>query len=135
MGKTVQSIELERLYQVPNNRFPYIILYGPRLANALDEQTYKVTDHDILYEIRLYDKINDESISSNTEITYIMRNVYADITQAVMVDKTRGGLAQTTKLLDFEIVLEEMDDGLEAYQSALYAVKALIDSDDPYQLA
>lgn len=125
------ACELERLVLNVNNRFPYIQIAGP--LGDVETQTYKVSKNTLLYEVRFFDAISDKSEVANTEVAYIARNVYADITKALMEDHTRNGLADFTKLLDFGYDYDLVDDRtIEFFVYITVEVLARIDTDDPY---
>lgn len=104
--KGTATVELERLINSIDGRYPYIIILGPYVEGVTDK--YRVFHGDIEYEIRYLVNKNDNSENPDTEISYLTRNVNADIIRGIMLDPTRGGNAINTvvkeKGYDFDIV-------------------------------
>lgn len=100
------TVELERFVNIINDRYPYVVIYGPYVEGVTDK--YRVFHGDIEYEIRYLIDKNDNSENPDTEISYLTRNVNADIIRGIMLDPTRGENAINTtvkeKGYDFDIV-------------------------------
>ena len=123
------TAELDRINISINDRYPFVVLSGP--ATDTDAKTSEVDECTLEYALRCFIDINDDSEAANTEITYITRNVNAELIKLIMADRQRGGLAQTTKTTsrgyDFELVGDE----IEYYTYVTLEVSALIDTLDP----
>jgi hypothetical protein len=89
------TAEKQRMFLNIGNRYPYIEVCGPDIEKKV--QTHKSTLCDLEYEIRYHINKDDDYLDENTEISYLTRNVSADIIKAFMGDRTRSGKAQDTK--------------------------------------
>jgi len=126
---TYGAVEEKRTILNINGRYPYIQL----LKSVVVENELNDLDHiKVMYAVLYEDVYNDESTSGD-EIIYHFRNVNADIVKAWMVDRTCGGLASLTKVVDFDDdVIDE--NGSTFYRSyVIFEVETHIDSNNPYQ--
>jgi hypothetical protein len=127
---TPGAVEEPRLNLSINNRYPYVLLTK---TNAPSEtENNQSTEEKIRYLITLIDVGNDEDQTQDGELTYTNRNKKADIIKAVMVDHTRGGLAETTRVIDKDDGVAKDNDGAFYYAYVEIEVQALIDSVNPY---
>lgn len=124
------TLERERMLMQINGRYPFVVLCGP--WSVTREQFTQVSDEDLDYVVKYFINYNDESISPDTEVNYVVRTVVEDITRAVQVDTERNGLAQVTELIEYGTTQEIVEDSLEFLVYAKYRVQALINADNPY---
>lgn len=124
------TVELSRLFPCINNRYPYIEVIGPEVE--VETQTHQVADSKLEYILKYTISGNDENETENGEITYLTRNVAADIIKHIMNDVSRGGLAQNTKATAYWQDFEVFDDGIEYNIYVIIEIQALIEATDPY---
>lgn len=129
---TPAAVELERLFLDINDRYPYVEVCDQNAE--IETQTFQVADTTLRYIIKYYIDVNDESEVADTEITYLTRNVAGDIIKHLMVDASRGALAQNTKALSYGPGFELSEDNIEFFIYVEIEVQSLIDSKDPYLL-
>lgn len=126
-GGTITA-ELERLFWSANNRYPYSEIAGPDIAIETESRLKDMCS--LQYEIRYFVNVNDENETVGGEITYLTRNVHADIIRALMVDVSRGGYAQKTELVRWGPSFEVFEDITWYNIYVLIEVKARIDATD-----
>lgn len=127
------TIERERAELQINGRFPFVEVCGPQ--TEIDTQQFKVGISRLTYLIKYYINVNDEDPSGD-EITYLTRNVCADIIRALWVDPQRNRLAQITKATDNGYGFDVDDSGAVIFfRFVVVEVTARIDSANPYFLA
>jgi len=114
-----------------NGRFPFVELSGP--YGEIETQISDVAIHTLTYIAKYQINVNDRGTSANTEITYVTRNVTADLIKAVNADRTRGGIAQKTIATDYEYGFEQNNQGLLFAIYIVFEVRARLDATDPYQ--
>uniref|UniRef100_A0A6M3M6E0 Tail protein n=1 Tax=viral metagenome TaxID=1070528 RepID=A0A6M3M6E0_9ZZZZ len=124
------TVELSRLFLNINDRYPYIEIIGP--AVEVETQTHQVTDSKLEYMIKYYINVNDENETENGEITYLTRNVAADIIKHIMNDVSRGNLAQNTKATEYGCDFEIVGEDVEFFVYVVIEIQALIEATDPY---
>jgi len=124
-------VELERLVLNINNRYPYMEICGP--IAEVEQYTRDVADTKLTYQVNYYHTINDESEVENTEVTYLTRNVVADIIRHIMNDQSRGGRAQKTKPVSYGYSMQvSQNNTIEFVVYVIIEITALIDSANPY---
>lgn len=121
------TVELERLFNVINNRYPYIFLAGPYTDQ--ETQSYNVTKTKIEYTIQYYIKYNDED-QTKDEITVATRNVAGDIVKKIMEDVNRGGFAILTKIKNYGNSFELVGDEVGFFIYVILEVYARFDATD-----
>lgn len=89
----VPTVEAERMHLDINNRYPFIVLIGP--YTEIEGDYSQIDDNSVYYGIKYYINEYDED---GYELTYRTRNVGWDIKKGLMIDGTRGGFAQKTKI-------------------------------------
>ena len=124
------TVELSRLFSLINDRYPYIEIIGPIVE--IETQTYQVADSQLTYILKYYINVNDENETENKEISYLVRNVAADIIKHIMNDPSRGSLAQNTKVLEYGADFEIIGEQVEFFVYVIIEIKALIEATDPY---
>ena len=124
------TVELGRLFNTINNRYPYIEIIGPNVE--VETQTHQVADSKLEYVLKYTVDGNDENETENGEISYLTRNVAADIIKHVMNDISRGGLAQNTKATEYGADFEIVGENVDYFVYVVIEIQTLIDSSDPY---
>jgi hypothetical protein len=124
------TVELSRLFLTIGSRYPYIEIVGPEVE--IETQTHQVADSKLEYVIKYFVNINDENETENGEITYLTRNVPADIIKHIMNDVSRGGLAQNTAATEYGAAFEIIDEQVEFFIYVVIEIQVLIDASDPY---
>ena len=126
---------VERLRYVLDiqNRYPYTLVI--QLENDQLDEFEAMQDDKLNYIIWYFDNITDQNTTANTEFTYRLRNVHADIIKALKVDVTRGGYAQNTLIPrhGFGIFVDETMAMPGVY--VMVEIERLIDNNNPYLLA
>lgn len=123
--------EMRSLFKLPD-AMPFTMLQ--KLPSNTDEDYQHTEDEKIRYALYYFNGANDER--PNNPIQYADRNVAADFQKAIMVDRTRGANAQNT-----EVESAWQGSFMDAEGNVLpctflnIAVQALLNADDPYQLA
>jgi hypothetical protein len=127
----VSTIERERAVLQIGGRFPFVEICGPQ--TEIEDQQFKVGINRMTYVVRYYVNTNDEDQIAGHEITYLTRNVCADIIRAVRVDPHRGYLALNTKAVDSGYGFEVDGAGTPIFfRFVVLEVTARIDSANPY---
>ena len=124
------TVELSRCFLNINDRYPYIEIMGPTVE--VETQTHQVADSKLEYVLKYTVNGNDENETENGEMTYLTRNVAADIIKHIMNDISRGGLAQNTEATDYGADFEIVDEGIDYFVYVVIEIQALIDATDPY---
>jgi hypothetical protein len=116
-----------------NDRYPFVELAGP--FGEIETQTDRAALHTLTYIAKYHIAANDEDLADDTEITYLTRNVEADLIKAVMADRTRNKLAQKTEATDYEYGFETDGEALMFAKYIVFEVRAKISATDPYLVA
>jgi hypothetical protein len=124
------TVELGRLFLDINNRYPFIEIIGPNVE--VETQTHQVADSKLEYILKYTVDGNDENETENGEITYLTRNVAADIIKHIMNDVSRGGLAQNTKTTEYGADFEIVGEGIDYFVYVVIEIQVLIEATDPY---
>ena len=97
-------------------------------------ETAGVSDTTLEYVIKYYINVNDEKIASDTEISYLTRNVIDDIVRAIMVNQQMDGLAENITIIDHGTAFELVNDNIEFFVYVDLEIQTLINSNNPYLL-
>ena len=129
------TVERERMILQIGKRFPYIELTGPQVE--ITDRASGVNMCDVHFLVRYFSQINDEGTAVDTEITYQTRNLAGDIIKGLMLDPTRGDLAQYTyqDQYGYGFDIDEATDLVVFYVAVAFFVKTRISETDPYSLA
>ena len=111
----------------------YLLLQEERVRYLEDYQH----TNDVIYQytIVFFSGNNDEA--PNDPYAYQNRNVVADITKALMIDRTRGGYAMNTTIDESgpDFFADSNNGMIIPVTSVAVDVHALVNADNPYQLA
>ncbi len=106
------------------------MICGPWTENA--DQITRLNDSSIQFIIKYYTKGNDENETLNGELPYLTRNVSSDIINALMVDVSRGGLAQKTEYKGYGYAYDMSIEGdVMFYKYVELEIKSRIDAFNP----
>ena len=122
------TVEEERLFNVINDRYPFVLINGP-YSNP-DRTVHNVDNTKLNYTIQYFVKYNDEDQNEDA-ITHVTRNVPGDIINKIMEDVTRGGYAIKTKTTDFGNAFELISNRVEFFQYVVLEVSARLEATDP----
>lgn len=129
-NNSTPTVEFERMFMEINGRYPYIMICGPWREN--EDQITRVVDSSITFVIKCYCKADDDNETVNGEKPYLTRNVSKDIINALMVDVTRGELAQKTEAKGRGYAYDMFDDGtLDFYVYVELKIQSRIDAFNP----
>lgn len=128
----IGTVERLRSIQNINDRFPYTLVI-PMEPDDIEEYSFR--DDKLNYMLWYFDGINDEGETADTEFTYRMRNVHADIIKALKTDVSRGGYAQMTSIPRHGFGWFD-DGGTISLPGAwcLIEIDRIVNTDNPYQL-
>lgn len=129
------AVERERALFVQGTRNPIIVHIGPEVE--VEQQIDKVSIVRCHYHALYFVRVNDDSVVANTEAPYLARNVAADIVKALMVDRSRGGLAQNTEAEGYGhgFGVDEQSGDVTFTVYVDYNVRTRISTTDPYYTA
>jgi len=132
-GGVPGKVEEEKLIHAPNGRYPYVEVCGP--VGSPNPQTTKVAMTELRYTIKHYTQANDEG-DANPAISYLARNIIADIVKCLMVDQTRGNIALSTEQEEFgnAFLVDEASGAVEFCVYVNIMVRTRIDVNNPYSL-
>lgn len=111
----------------------YVLLQEKRVEYVQDYQHTNQVIYE--YAIAFFSGANDEG--TNNPYTYANRNIVADITKALMVDRTRNGQAINTNIVDSgpDLFVDPATDLILPCTTVAIEVLAHVNADNPYQLA
>jgi hypothetical protein len=132
-GTNIGTVERPRSVLSINGRYPFTLAI--QLEPDEVEQWAQLRDDTLNYIIWYLDGQNDEGETANTEMSYRLRNVHADITKALKIDVSRGGYAQNTKIVKHGFGFFMDDVVCEPGAYVVVEIQRIIDPSDPYQLA
>lgn len=129
----IGTVERARSRLSINGRYPFTLVVQME-PEEVEEWALLKSDN-LNYLIWHVDGVNDQSETANTEFSYRLRNVPADIAKALRADPSRGGLAENTRIVrsGFGFLL---DVGVaEPGTYVLVEIQRSVNPDNPYELA
>jgi hypothetical protein len=128
---SIGTVERLRSELSINNRYPFCLVI--QLEPELQDEMEALRDDKLNYVIWYLDSINDKEETADTEFTYWLRNVHADIIKALKIDPSRGGLAQNTTIPHHGFGL--FGDDFEPGVFVMVEIERIVDNNNPYLLA
>jgi hypothetical protein len=127
----IGTVERPRKTLSINGRYPYTLMIQMEPDDV--DQWANLRDDCLNYIIWFLDGKSDDNETANGEFMYRLRNVAADITKALMVDPTRGGLAQNTKCVrnGFGFFMEPPN-VMEPGAYVLIEIERVLNPNNPY---
>lgn len=127
----IGTVERPRKSLSINNRYPYTLMIQMEPDDV--DQWANLRDDCLNYIIWFLDGQSDANETVNGEFMYRLRNVAADIAKALMIDPTRGGLAQNTKCVrnGFGFFMEPPN-VMEPGAYVLIEIERVLNPNNPY---
>ena len=118
-------------------RYPYIEICGPwvEVQTGSQQNVYNKNHNKLYYQIELReDTINDdyEEGADVTPITELTDNIAADLIKLIMADRTRGGNATNTNVINYGYYFDADTEALEYVVYLTIEVTAFINATNPY---
>ncbi len=101
------TVEHERVFGRINERYPFVLLCGPYVGTETEQS--QIHDNEAVYIVKYFVYINDDNENPFQEVTFLVRNVTADIKKILMIDPSRGNRVQFTKFLNSGHAIESID--------------------------
>lgn len=132
----IGTVEEKRSIFIRNNETVTFTLVE-KLPPEIEDDFQHTEDGKVKYLIYYFNGEDDED-PDNNPVQYTDRNVCADIQKALLIDRTRGNVAQNTHVMSFghDFYFQNgMIDVPIMCTWVLVEVERLLDADNPYQIA
>jgi hypothetical protein len=131
------TAERQRTRLMVAGRYPYIEICGPWVEVQMGSQqnVYNKNYNKLFYQIEFRDGTINDDYDSETEVTPITEltdNIAAELIKLIMADRTRGGNATNTNVINYGYYFDADTEALEYVVYLTIEVTAFINATNPY---